>query len=337
MPKPLKKRFGKKTKIILLVIAALIATVIIVDQTTPRPFVALFRGFIGSLDSVVTVGPYEKDIELATQVSQVDIPVEGLPDATLTIYAPKQPSDRPLPIIFYIHGGGWVVGTAKSVEPYAKLLASNGYLVANLEYSLAPEHPYPTPIEQSIAAINYLQLHDKDFNADATKFFIAGNSAGAQIAAQLGAVATNSEFEKKMNVDIGLAPESLKGLILFNGVYDFQTVGKDNFPGFPKFAWSYTGKKDYRTYSRIDELSTVKNATSTYPATFLTVGDADPIEAQTHQFDAVLRAQGIDVTSLYWTGSGNKLPHDYIYQLETEPAQRAYQDVLKFLKMKARE
>lgn len=322
---------GKKTKLTLLIVAFIIIAAITVDQITPRPFIAIFRALIGSTNNAIQLGPYEVELTKVEDRGTVSIPVDGLPPAKLTFYTQKGNNSSDKPLILYIHGGGWVTGTASAVADYAKLLASHGYVVANLEYSLAPEYKYPAAIHQSMAALNYLETHAKDYGADSTKLFIAGNSAGAQMSAQLGAIVTNEQLAQKMGVRSVFLSENLKGLILFNGVFDFGTVGRDRFPGFDKYAWSLTGKKDYKSYSRIDELSTVRNITSKYPPVFLTAGDADPIEPQTYQFDAVLRAEGIDVTSLYWTGSGKGLHHDYMYQLDKQEARVVYEEVLHFI------
>ncbi len=327
-------RLSKKTKIALIIIFVLFLSIFIVNKLTPYPSILTIRALINSTQNVVKIGPYADNIANVKTSEPIDVPVDGLPNAQLTIYSQDskpEPEATARPLILFIHGGGWVAGKASQVSTFAQLLASNGYVVANLEYSVAPEYKYPAPIKQSAAAIQYLQAHAKNYSADPAKFFIGGNSAGAQIAAQLGAIITNPELKNKIGVNIEIPSESLKGLILINGVYDFDTVRKDNFPGFESFIWSYTGRKDFENYDRIDELSTIKQATSKYPATFMTAGDADPLEPQTRQFDAALRKKGVNVTSLYWTDSGKNLPHDYIYDFENDAAQTAYKEAVIFM------
>ncbi|WP_052429387.1 alpha/beta hydrolase [Paenibacillus borealis] len=332
-----KFRIGRKTGITLSIIAFLIIAIIVVNQLTPRPFVAIFRALISTQENAVNAGPYAEQIKDVEVSDLISIPVEGLPDAQITLYTSGAESDTPKPLILFIHGGGWTAGNAKQVGSFSKLLASEGYVVASLDYSLAPEYRYPAPIQQAAAAIHYLQTHAEEYNADPAKLFIGGNSAGAQISSQLGAMITNPALEQQVGVNLDIPAANVKGLLLLNGVYDFDTVARDKFPGFRKYAWSYTGQKDYENYSRLDELSTVKNITSEYPPSYITAGDADPLEPQTYEMDAILRAHGVDVTSVYWTGSGNKLPHDYIYQLDKEPAQTAYEEVVKFLNDKSQQ
>lgn len=85
---------------------------------------------------------------MGSTISEVDligkeiIEVPGCPNAEVFLYEKKDGVEKK-PLIIYIHGGGWCIGSAAGIEWYAKLLASNGYIVANVDYSLAPEYKYP--------------------------------------------------------------------------------------------------------------------------------------------------------------------------------------------------
>lgn len=332
---PRKSRLPKLVKIAAGIVMTLAVIFFIATQLTPMPFVFLFRQLTGLVEYQGTIGPYADQIREITETEIIRISVEGAPDAGLTIYTPQTPSDTARPVILFIHGGGWIIGNARSISPFGKLLASEGYVVANLDYSLAPEYRYPTPLLQASAAIDYLVTHADAYGADPTRFFIGGNSAGAQISSQLGAMITNPTFSDEVGIAIKLPAENLRGLILYSGPYNFDTAHQSNFPGWRTYIWSYVGQRDYDQYPRLDELSTVKNVTADYPPTYITSGDADPLEFQNRELDETLRALGVDVTSRYWTGSGLNLPHDYQYDLNTEPAQIALEDVIHFLSDKS--
>lgn len=318
-----------------IVIAALVAATVIVNEITPRPYVAAFRALIGQVDSSIKLGPYADDVAGVTATDVIDVPVEGAPDAGLTIYTDDTGTDAPKPVILLAHGGGWVVGSASQIGEYAELLASQGFVVANLTYSLAPEQTHPTQLRQSAAALDYLHEHAAEHGGDAARLFVAGNSAGAQLAGQLAAVVTNADLARETGIHTTVTGDELKGVVLYSGPYDFDTVERTGFPGFRAYVWSYTGQKNWEDYPRLDELSITKNATANYPATYMTAGDADPLEPQTYELDAVLREKGVDVTSRYWTGSGLNLPHDYIYDLTTEAGRIALTDTVEFVKSHA--
>jgi acetyl esterase len=313
------------------VLIALVATPVIVNEITPRPYVSVFRALIGQVDSAVQLGPYEDDVASVTVSDLIDVPVDGAPDAGITFYTDGNSIDAPKPVILLVHGGGWVVGSASQIGEYAKLLASQGFVVANLTYSLAPEQTHPTQLQQSAAALDYLHEHAAERGGNGSQLFVAGNSAGAQLAGQLAAVVTNSDLARTTGVQPATTRDDLKGVILYSGPYDFDTVEQTGFPGFRAYAWSYTGKKDWQEYDRLDELSVTRGASENFPPTYMTAGDADPLEPQTYELDAVLRARGVDVTSRYWTGSGLNLPHDYIYDLRTDAARTAFTDTVDFV------
>lgn len=305
------------------------------SQCTPRPVSKVLRLLINKADPV-KLGPYADRVSQAKEHAPLQIPVAGASPAGLIIYTPIKPATAPRPLVLFLHGGGWVAGTAKQLSPFAKLLAAEGFVVASLDYSLAPEHTYPTPIRQAAAALDYLQAHAKDYAVDPAKFFIGGNSAGAQLASQLGAMISSPALATQVGIPIQMPSNHLKGVILYSGPYNFDTVAQNNFPLFSQFGWAYTGKQEYQKYARIDELSTTKQVTAAYPPTYLTTGDADPFAPQSIELDSVLRAKGVDVTSRFWSGSNKKLPHDYIFNLTTDGGQTAFQDVVKFIQSKSR-
>ena len=191
--------------------------------------------------------------EWGTTISEVDligkemIEVPGYPEAEVFLYEKKDGVEKK-PLIIFIHGGGWCIGNAVEIEWYAKLLASNGYIVANVDYSLAPEYKYPVSTIQLVESVNYLHEKSEKYGYDRDSIFIGGNSAGAHLSSQIGAIFTNEEYAKKVGAETRVPKESIRGLILYNGVYNFDTVGECKFPFWKQLVWGYTGKKDYKKY-----------------------------------------------------------------------------------------
>ena len=88
-----------------------------------------------------------------------------------------------------------------------------------------------------------------------------------------------------------------------------NTVGGTGFPALRTYLWSYTGTRNWLAYPEINQLSTTRQATAAYPATYLTVGDKDPFRTQAAELARVLRARGVPVTTLFWSDKG--LGHEY--------------------------
>lgn len=311
-------------------VSIFIVLIILINQVTVSPFIWTFRSLSNMVSEQGNIGPYDNQISNIKESNKINVAVNVYEDAEITFYHPKIEKDD-LPVIIYIHGGGWSSGNAKSVSSFAKLLASNGYIVANVDYALAPENPYPSSTIQLVEVLNYIYENAKEYNIDKKNIFIGGNSAGAHLSSQLGAILSDSQYAKTVGVDIKVPNDSIKGLLLFNGVYNFDNAEDCNFPFYKKFAWSYTGKKNYKTHSKIDEISTVKHINENYPPTFITVGDKDPLESQSLEFAKILKEKGIDNTALFWTGTNVGLNHDYIYELDTKEAQKSYEMVIDFL------
>ncbi len=324
------KNRRKRWKKILLIIACVIAAVFLINQITVYPFIWTFRGIMGLTGQQGNPGDYSDAIASVSETTRVTVPVNGYPDAVFTVCRP-QDTQESLPVIVYIHGGGWSLGNAAGVSWFAKLLASNGYVVCNVDYALAPEYPFPASTCQLAEVIQFIYDHAEEYGIDHNRIFLGGNSAGAHLSSQLGAVFTDSAYAQQLGIKTKVPGEAIRGLLLFNGVYNFDTAGNCGFFAFGKWAWSFTGKKDYRSYELLDEMSSVKHVTAQYPAVFITVGDADPLEPQTREFVEALARNHVDHTALFWMDTGAGLDHDYIYMMNTPQAQKAYEMAVVFL------
>lgn len=253
------------------ILAIVTVLTVVVNQIFVYPFMWMFRGLMSFTSEQGNPGNYETYTQDVFSSEKISVSVEGYPDAYVTFYSPGEKTQAgDLPVILYIHGGGWSAGNAEAVAWYAKLFASNGYIVANVDYSLAPKHPYPAS-----TVLNYLYENAEEYSIN--KIFVGGNSAGAHLASQLGALVSNTDYANEVGVYVNVPRECVRGLLLFNGVYNFDTVKECNFPFFTQLSWAYTGQKNFKSYARINELSTVKHVTEDYLATFITVGDADPL------------------------------------------------------------
>src|SRR5690606_15024470 len=159
------------------------------------------------------------------------------------IYYPED-LEEAVPIILWIHGGGYVGGTKDSRRDYAMTLAHGGYVVANMDYGLAPEQLYPGPVSQANAALTYLRDHAADFGGDMDRIFIGGDSAGAQIASQLSAVLSNHDLAETIGIQPAAQSDTLRGALLFCGLYNMETVAATGFPNIEYFLNTYTGTAD---------------------------------------------------------------------------------------------
>lgn len=115
----------------------------------------------------------------------------------MNVFYPKQLSDKPLPIVVYIHGGGWTAGDKGSGAGSADMqgLLDRGYIVASLDYRLAPQYKWPSQITDVKCAIRHLRANAATYKLDPNKIGVWGGSAGGHLVAMLGTTNASAGFD----------------------------------------------------------------------------------------------------------------------------------------------
>ena len=141
--------------------------------------------------------------ELFTAMAEQAPPIDGVitsdhfasstgdqPDVLVRIYQPENRTSDILPALLWIHGGGYVLGNINGDDLKVKemTLALN-CVIASVEYRLAPEHPFPAPLEDCYTALKWLTDNATKFGVDAKKIAIGGASAGGGLTAGLALLA----------------------------------------------------------------------------------------------------------------------------------------------------
>lgn len=326
------KKFISKRRRWLIAISIIVLpflVLFIVGQFTPVLTALILKQ---AIDSTQFTKPGNFETIRDDVVSKKDI-VYDEHGTLLDIYYPRN-HKAPLPVIMWIHGGGFIGASKEQTETYAITLANAGYVVANINYGLAPGQKYPGPVIQGNQAIKYLRENVAQYGGDINRLFIGSNSAGSQIASQLAAIISNKEFAEKMGIRPSVRNEQLRGVLLYDGAYNMQTVrATRGFLGslISLELWSYTGVRHYESYDGIGELSTILHVTPNYPPVFLAVGDSDPFESQSIAFKEVLEKNKVEVEAVFFTGTSAHLGHDYMMNLDTLPAQQTLNQALNFL------
>ena len=119
-----------------------------------------------------------------TEVRAVDVPGPGGPMPSRLYVATPSPAGEPAPLLVYYHGGGWVIGDLDTHDGVCRLLAAAaGVRVLSIGYRLAPEHPFPEPIEDAFAAFEWAVANAEALGADPERIAVGGDSAGGNMAA----------------------------------------------------------------------------------------------------------------------------------------------------------
>ncbi|MEY4378852.1 MAG: Carboxylesterase NlhH [Verrucomicrobiota bacterium] len=117
----------------------------------------------------------------------------------LDLYRPAAKPAAPMPLVIWVHGGGWSKGTKAGCP--VSWLAAKGYAVASLDFRLLPEHPWPAQIEDPIAALRWLRQESGKYGFDAERSAAIGGSSGGHVVALWGTLTLPPGDKVKAVVD----------------------------------------------------------------------------------------------------------------------------------------
>jgi acetyl esterase len=120
-----------------------------------------------------------------------DRPIPGpAGEIPLRIYIPESKPNEALPVLVFFHGGGWVIGDLDSHDPICRMLANRAEcVVVSVHYRLAPEHRFPAAVEDAFAATQWVAERADEFNGDASRIAVGGDSAGGNLSAVVSQLA----------------------------------------------------------------------------------------------------------------------------------------------------
>lgn len=219
-------------------------------------------------------------------------------DVPVRIHYPS--AEAVLPVIVFLHGGGFTVGDLDTHDRILRVLAdSSGAAVVGVDYSLSPEVKFPQAIHESAGVIDHLVRNGKDFGLDGTRLAIAGDSAGAMLT--IGSALLLRDVPE----DIGAEPESfssVKALMSFYGGHGLtDSASRRNFGG----SWDGMGTDDLDSIMS-EYFASAKDAKSPLyhhldadlsglPPVFVVAAGLDPLRDDSRALATRLRRAGNDV------------------------------------------
>jgi acetyl esterase/lipase len=246
--------------------------------------------------------------------------VKYVPDGdeaqALDIYYPESPAEKPLPLLIWIHGGGWS-GGSKAGMPYLNQL-SRGYVAASIEYRFSQKALFPAQIQDCQAAIRFLRANAKKYSIDAKRIGVGGASAGGHLAALVG----TSGGKKVFPMIGGNEDQSdrVQAVCDIFGPTDFWTVIKQadedtNVKNI--FKWNngdpyskLIGGKLGEDKEKCDAVSPVQYVSKDCPPFLILHGDRDTLVpyAQSLELKDLLEKASVEVTLQNLPGAGHGGP-----------------------------
>lgn len=258
---------------------------------------------------------------------------------SLDLYQPQNiASIGPRPTIVWIHGGGWISGSKEHARGYFKLLAAQGYNVVSVQYQFAPKATYPSQLHQINQALKFLDTYAETYHIDAQNLYLAGDSAGANLASHYAALLTNPAFAEESGIQPYLQPGQLKGLVLHCGIYDLEAFASTAPEEMKIVEWgvynliqAYTGeRKNDATF--LKHISPIQYITPSYPPVFISGGNKDFLtDTQSLPFVKALQEQKIPVTAVFYPESKAWLIHEYQFFMGKKESQETFIKTLDFL------
>ena len=198
------------------------------------------------------------------------------------------------PVLFNMHGGGFVIGSAAMDDPSMPQFADKcGVKVVNIEYSLSPEVMFPTAVDQCYAVMEYVKAHAAELGVDSDRMMIMGHSAGGNFCASIG-IRENSE--QKLG---------LKGIILDYPPTDIVTdpydkpIAKGKGALKPKTCRVYNQSycaPDQASDPRISPAFAQSDQVDHFPPTLVITAQKDSLADEGKAFADKLKDAGVDVT-----------------------------------------
>jgi acetyl esterase/lipase len=236
--------------------------------------------------------PTERDVTYCT--------LDGV-ELKMDIYRPQR-SAAPTPALLYVHGGGWTGGDKRSGEGIRDIpeLLARGYLVAAVNYRLAPRYKFPAMIEDVKCAVRFLRANAERFSINPEKIGAWGGSAGGHLVALLGTADATAGW------DVGQYLEQssrVQAVVDMYGPTDLTVLFER---ANPRLMEQVFGTSD-RNSETLQKASPVNWVSSDDPPFLILHGERDPLVpvSQSQIFYEKLRAAGVPATFVIVKNAGH--------------------------------
>lgn len=243
-------------------------------------------------------------------------------------------TSAPAPVILYLHGGGYFAASVKHYQKFLELYVSqSGIPLVGIDFRLAPEFPFPTPVNDAYSALEYVSKNADLFKIDPSRMILLGDSSGAGIAAGLAIKAR----------DEGLTPPVAKQMIIAGMLDDRSTATKNEelaltatwthedsitswvaYLGGPdKVASNEAG--DVSEYAALSRVESVKGL----PSLDLEVTDMDILRDEKLEYARRVAAENIEMEIHLW----RSVPHNFeLFVPRIQAARIAFQSRVRAIK-----
>jgi acetyl esterase len=224
----------------------------------------------------------------------------------LYIMSPQQAADKP-GVLLFIHGGVWIVGNFQNHQRLLRdLVVGSGQVGVFVEYTPLPEAKYPTQLEQSYAALQWVAAHASEFGADGSRIAVAGNSVGGNMAAAL-TLMTKDRNGPKITYQVLFIPAT-DASVDTDSYHEFGT-GRFLARAFMKYGWDlYAPDEKTRNNPYVSPLRASNKELEGLPPALVITAENDPLRDEGEGYARKLMDAGVAVTATRYAG----MIHDFV-------------------------
>lgn len=266
-------------------------------------------------------------LEIASQalarVEDISIPARDGFVLSARLYAPS--TQAGLPLLLYLHGGGFTIGSVATHDVLCRQLAHlAGCAVVSLDYRLAPEHPFPTASNDACDALQWLHRHGQSLGLDTTRMAVGGDSAGGTLAAACAIVARDAGVPLALQLLIypgTCAHQDTDSHLRYAHGLVLERAGIQWF--FNNYVRSPADREDWRFAPLL-----APDVEGVAPA-FFCLAELDPLVDEGVQYADMLRMAGVPVELEIYKG----VTHEFIKMGRAIPeARQAHADMAAALR-----
>ena len=238
----------------------------------------------------------------------------GDPAQKLDLLLPAERSPEPLPVVVYLHGGGWVRGDKQQALTRMRNVVEEGYAVVSVNYRLSGDAPWPAQLDDAKAALRWVRANAPAYGLDAERLALLGPSAGGHLAAMLALTGDDPAFEGALG-EHPSASTRVTAAVILCGPTNLATLSDPpawmDSERLENSPWTLVGRllggalKDRRDVAAV--ASPVNHASADDPAVLLVYGTDDPLVplSQGVELNARLQALGVSSTLIRVDGAGH--------------------------------
>jgi acetyl esterase len=233
-----------------------------------------------------------------TEVAATDQKFDGR--IPVRIYRPEASDTTTVPVIVYFHGGGWVLGNLDTHDALCRRLCQESHCaVVAVDYRLAPENPFPAPLDDCFDATKFVADHADQLKFDRTKLVVAGDSAGGNLAAAVALKARDKS-----------GPRILAQVLIYPALdsrcnsTSYEAYAKDHGLSRADMQWfwqQYTQGKGPGTQSSYAEPA-YATSLKELPQTLIVTAQYDVLRAEAETYAEKLKQAGVSVELIRYDG-----------------------------------